>query len=266
MSEHYVYTHSRKDNGVVFYIGIGTKDRAFRKNKERSKQWHTVVGEAGGFTVNFLTTGLTKIEATALESTYLRFVPNTWELVNIKPSVQVKNLKQDAENIRKYIEYDPESPSGLKYKCIPKGSKKRVGDIAGYLNNAHGYYEVSVCGKRHYAHRLVYFLVHGSLDGTLVIDHIDGDRANNKINNLRAVSQMKNCCNRTTKPNSATGVVGVQLTINQAGNEYFQASWTEEGVRKIRRFSVLKLGKDTALKLATEYRQMKVNCQNIEKE
>lgn len=258
MSEHYVYIHKRKDNGVVFYIGIGTKDRAFRKNKERSQRWHTIVNESGGFDVEFLTTGLTKVEATALESTYLQFAPDSWCLVNIKPSVQVKNLKLDCDNIRKYVQYCPTSVRGLRYKRTPKGSKKKVGDVAGYLNKAYGYYEVSVCGRRYYSHRLVYFLVHGELNSTLVIDHVDGNRANNKIDNLRAVSQMKNCNNRITKPNKATGVVGVQLTMNQAGNEYFQASWVENGERKIKRFSVLKLGRAVALESAIKYRQSRI--------
>jgi hypothetical protein len=62
------------------------------------------------------------------------------------------------------------------------------------------YLRVFVDGKPRSLHRMIYLWHHGHLPKTL--DHIDGDRANNKIENLREATQQQNCLNRKHHSNS----------------------------------------------------------------
>lgn len=43
----YVYKHLRKDNGEVFYIGIGSKPSRINSKRSRNKYWHNIVNKYG---------------------------------------------------------------------------------------------------------------------------------------------------------------------------------------------------------------------------
>lgn len=76
-------------------------------------------------------------------------------------------------------------------------SKPRIreGDIAGYLHSS-GYRHVTLCGREYKEHRLVWFYHSGTMPADDVqIDHVDRDRSNNRIENLRPVSQGQNMAN-----------------------------------------------------------------------
>jgi len=65
--------------------------------------------------------------------------------------------------------------------------------------------------RRHYlAHRLAWFYVYGEFP--TMIDHIDGNRTNNKISNLRQVSSKENQCNLTIAANNTSGITGVSFS------------------------------------------------------
>lgn len=254
---YYIYLHKRKDTGVVFYIGRGTKDRAKRGAKVRNNEWKRVCEEAGGFEIEYIAQNLSLKEAIKLENFYLLNPDLSWNLTNIKREETVKNLSDLYEKLCFYFEYDENSPSCLIWKNKYKTSKVKIGDIAGYLNKSHGYYEISVEGKRYYVHRIVYMIHNGQMNDDLVVDHIDKNKANNKISNLRLVSKSDNVRNRTIIANNKTNHIGVQFRVNAVGNEYYQASYTENGKAKVKLFSVKKLGKEKALESAIEYRKEK---------
>lgn len=89
--------------------------------------------------------------------------------------------------------------------------KYKAGTIAiGTLS--HGYVRVSVDGKIYAAHRLAWLWVTGEWP-TRDIDHIDGNRANNRWSNLRDVSRSMNLENmREAKSNNrSTGLLGAHL-------------------------------------------------------
>jgi len=60
------------------------------------------------------------------------------------------------------------------------------------------YRQVMIGKKRFFEHRLIWILLNGTISDSLVIDHIDRDPSNNKIENLRAISQAGNTLNQST--------------------------------------------------------------------
>jgi hypothetical protein len=68
-----------------------------------------------------------------------------------------------------------------------------------------------LCGaldrKRVYAHRVIFKMLYGFEPN--VIDHIDGDRANNRPSNLRDTSHAENCRNQRRSSRNRSGVTGV---------------------------------------------------------
>lgn len=70
-----------------------------------------------------------------------------------------------------------------------------------------GYFQGSFLGQRLRTHRVVWALTHGEWPD--VVDHIDGDRTNNRIGNLRNVSQGDNNRNVRMRSGNTSGRVGV---------------------------------------------------------
>ena len=96
------------------------------------------------------------------------------------------------------------------YKCDIAGAAK-AGSLAGYMNT-NGYRiiksTINGIGKKIYVHRLLWFMTHGELPRLL--DHINRDRADNRIENLRKVSWSQNNRNRKVLGKSKYMGVGYQ--------------------------------------------------------
>jgi hypothetical protein len=67
---------------------------------------------------------------------------------------------------------------------------------AGGLHKS-GYRQIKVHNISYPAHRLIWIYHYGNIDVTLEIDHIDGNKDNNALNNLRLVTRQQNCFNRS---------------------------------------------------------------------
>ena len=74
----------------------------------------------------------------------------------------------------------------------------------------HGYRFVGVGGKHRFVHRIIYALHHGVLP--TIIDHINRDRADNHISNLREASHRMNAENM--RPRNRDLPMGVQRRRN----------------------------------------------------
>lgn len=70
-----------------------------------------------------------------------------------------------------------------------------------------GYWQTGIKGRYFKNHRLIFLMHHGYLPD--VIDHVDGDKTNNKIENLRAATRSENNCNTKIPSNNTSGVKGV---------------------------------------------------------
>lgn len=107
--------------------------------------------------------------------------------------------------IKHLFDYDKET-GNLIWK-VSNSPKQAIGDIAGYLHTSLGYIRVGINNKKYYAHRLIFLYHKGYLPKT--IDHVNGDRRDNRIENLRAVTASQNQHNRKLNSNSTSGYKGV---------------------------------------------------------
>ena len=81
-----------------------------------------------------------------------------------------------------------------------------VGQEAGSIHKT-GYRHVTWRGKIHKVHRLIFLLEYGYLPPE--VDHINGDRQDNRIENLRPATRSENQCNRPALASNTSGYPGV---------------------------------------------------------
>jgi len=115
------------------------------------------------------------------------------------------------EKVNEHLEY---RDGKLFWKIPRKGLNKLPnGDYPAGWDNGEGYIKLSFLDKTYYAHHIVFFIHHGRLP--ISIDHIDGNRSNNKIENLReATLQQNNCNKRINNINKKSNVRGVHPSSN----------------------------------------------------
>jgi hypothetical protein len=108
------------------------------------------------------------------------------------------------KELKKYLNYNPKTGVFL-WKCS-RGHRMK-GDIAGCRATV-GYWQIMLHKKYYLAHRLAWLYMTGSMPKHH-IDHIDMDKLNNKISNLREATSKENAMNRTCAKNSKSGRKGV---------------------------------------------------------
>jgi hypothetical protein len=97
-------------------------------------------------------------------------------------------------DVKHYLSYDKDSGQITWIAKLP-AARIQIGSVAGNVG-LNGYRYITFNNKRIFAHRLAWFLYHGSWPiGD--IDHINGDKCDNRIVNLRDVSTRVNCQNRS---------------------------------------------------------------------
>ena len=126
--------------------------------------------------------------------------------------------KFSAASLRERLQYDPET-GALTWRVRPNG-RVPANTQAGCVADT-GYRVVRIDGRQWKAHRLAWVLAHGS-EPAGDIDHIDGDRLNNRLSNLREANDSENGQNRRrANRNSASGLLGV---VAPTGRAVFHAS------------------------------------------
>ncbi|ANA49284.1 hypothetical protein PMW_159 [Pseudomonas phage phiPMW] len=171
-----------------------------------------------------------------------------------------------------YFSHDPQSPSGLSWaKNIYQGRNRNIlmfakGDPCGSIHKD-GHWSVSFRHdgnpKRLYCHRIIWELLNGPIPKGKQIDHIDGNRENNDVPNMRLVCSRVNMRNKGMSSRNTSGKQGVARVDNSNGYSYYAATWlTDEGKQGRKYFSINKLGEDEALRLATEYRNQLIETIN----
>lgn len=95
------------------------------------------------------------------------------------------------EELRRLVAYDPQTGHFQKRHYDKRA--KRKGAMGSKKSN--GYLEASLKGRKYLLHRLAWFYVYGVWPSE-VIDHINGEKSDNRICNLRDVTHTKNMQNR----------------------------------------------------------------------
>ena len=101
-----------------------------------------------------------------------------------------------------------DATDGFLYRRYAIGGAKE-GDRACRHSKRYGYYYVNVRGKTYLAHRIIWEMEIGQIPEGMWIDHIDGDKGNNCLSNLRLSTRSQNLANVPPLPNTRSGVKGV---------------------------------------------------------
>lgn len=109
------------------------------------------------------------------------------------PKEKIKTTELSYAVASEMIEYDYENNS-LIWK-IKRANYKKKGDVAGSFCKKTGYVKVALNNKTYLAHRLIWFLHYKNWPKNQ-IDHINGNRTDNKIENLREVTARQNSQNQ----------------------------------------------------------------------
>ena len=120
-------------------------------------------------------------------------------------------LKEQAlshEYLTNALDYNPET--GVFIWKNPVANNIKPGMLAGTLNK-NGYVCIILKRIQYLAHRLAWFYVYKQWPSIEAwqIDHIDGNRANNAIRNLRTTTNMKNAQNHCLYASNTSGATGI---------------------------------------------------------
>ncbi len=153
--------------------------------------------------------------------------------------------------------YDEKAPSCLRWKISP-GQKIKSGQNAG---SKLLYWVVKYKGSRYQVHRIIWRIHKGEIPKGLEIDHINQNKYDNRIENLRLVTHQENAQNMPQQGRNSSGSTGVKRRV-KSGFAYWVCFWAEKAKTKQRWFSILKYGEEGARELAVITRVLKLKQLN----
>ena len=117
--------------------------------------------------------------------------------------VKFKPAPCSQEELHNMMDYDPESGSLVWKNRKYTPYLKKAG-----ATNHDGYVHIKIYGKTYLAHRIAWLHFYGEWPEEC-IDHLNLDRSDNRISNLRKATYAQNSQNRSKQTNNTSGYVGV---------------------------------------------------------
>lgn len=138
--------------------------------------------------------------------------PSDNRISNLREEIASDGSCISLEQLRQMLHYD-ELTGVFTWRCDrnrgrTKQSIVSVGDVAGNVSTTTGYRFICIERKKYAAHRLAWFYVHGHWPKEC-IDHINCDRADNRIENLREATRQQNNLNKGPRQGTISGIKGV---------------------------------------------------------
>lgn len=150
------------------------------------------------------------------------------------------------EKLHKLFTYNMDT--GECIRNITRSSRAVKGYRVGHTCKTSGYMYTIIDGTSYLLHRLIFLYIEGEYPD--YVDHIDGNKYNNKWSNLRKCNQTENRYNSSIMSNNTTGVKGISFTDGRAAHYRAGVKGKEGRVRKC--FSINIYGsKEKALEAAT---------------
>lgn len=134
-----------------------------------------------------------------------------------------KKPRMPALEVRRIFDYDPDKGLLL---WRERGFGRRVGSAACSWPGRHGYLYITLTVKTPRRHYLVAHLVWAWMHGrwpTGQIDHINRDKADNRLCNLRETTQSRNMVNKSPLKSSRSQRNGVKLDMRNG--RYYPYLW-----------------------------------------
>lgn len=129
------------------------------------------------------------------------------------------------ERVNALLSYDQET--GLLIWRVSPSNNIKIGQAAGTISDR-GYLRVRINHKQYPAHRLAWMLSHGYYPEHEV-DHINGNKLDNKLTNLRLASRAQNNANMLLRKDNTSGFKGVSWRPH---NKKWVARMSVNGKRK----------------------------------
>lgn len=108
------------------------------------------------------------------------------------------------ERLKEMLEYSPET--GV-FTWKKSSGRVKAGAKAGWTTH-NGYLKIAIDKVEYTAHRLAWFYTYNKWP-TEDLDHINGERQNNKLSNLREATRSQNLQNKGKQCNNTSGFIGV---------------------------------------------------------
>lgn len=166
----------------------------------------------------------------------------------------------NAIEVKEHLYYDPTTVSCLRWATDRRSGRNfhivhaHKDSPAGNLRKDTKYFEINLFHKTYKGHRLVWMLFNGDIPDAHEVDHIDRNKLNNRIENLRCVPKVINLRNRDMQKNNASGVTGVSLNTHNKGQQWIAYWKGVDGSQNGKGFAVLKYGYEAAFKMACDWR------------
>lgn len=110
------------------------------------------------------------------------------------------------EVLRQLLRYEPET--GKLFWKITLSNRKPKGTEAFAGRGSHGYRHGGIYGGKYLAHRVIWAMEHGAWP-KFTVDHVNGNKEDNRLCNLREATWSENNCNTGPRRRNKTGMKGV---------------------------------------------------------